>query len=584
MQIDIARQSNSYSEREYGVGIHLTERLLCDYDVTEKQIMKLTKQNILNEIEIKQLKSTSVIYEKQEECSHVVVSHLQNRKIINIMIVALTQSGKTGTMSAIIKNYLNTTTTFIPIDHIYIITGLSSKEWLSQTKDRLPESLEKRVFHRDNLTTTFADDIMGKKNVLVIIDEIQIAAKERQTLYSTFDKVGFYDKNTLLRNDVKIVEFSATPDGTIYDLINWGEHAVKIQMQPGNGYTSCFDLYRQGRIKQYNDICGYNKKTGEVEEQQVSENMNEIKDDLKRFETPHYHIIRTPCSVSSDIVIDNFKKNIDPNLSFIKYDKDCQLDDINSILTKPPIKDMFIFIKEKLRCAKTLHKKYLGIVYERYTATPDDAVIIQGLIGRGTGYDDNGQSIYYTNKDSIVRYKQLWDTSFEDKTIRWNSKTTKYKNDILESKGTYNNPELINGMNEHEQIINYTCVPIKLVVNNSDLLQELVFLRTNAKRGYKNKFHDLLLTGIHNNSITVYDKNTIPFNMNTRSIKTVRMYKEGENPNNRRFKNFNTAFETLKPVSQSCSNVEYNVDFAKDIYKLNDFVNEVNVLWITFKM
>ena len=139
-------------------------------------------------------------------------------------------------------------------------------------------------------------------------------------------------------------------------------------------------------------------------------------------------------------------------------------------------------------------------------------------------------------------------------------------------------------MNEHEQIINYTCVPIKLVVNNSDLLQELVFLRTNAKRGYKNKFHDLLLTGIHNNSITVYDKNTIPFNMNTRSIKTVRMYKEGENPNNRRFKNFNTAFETLKPVSQSCSNVEYNVDFAKDIYKLNDFVNEVNVLWITLKM
>jgi hypothetical protein len=77
---------------------------------------------------------------------------------------------------------------------------------------------------------------------LVIIDEIQIAAKENQTLYKAFSEAGFYNKQNLLKNDIKIIEFTATPDGTIYDLMNWGENALKIKMEPGQGYTSCFDL------------------------------------------------------------------------------------------------------------------------------------------------------------------------------------------------------------------------------------------------------------------------------------------------------------------------------------------------------
>ena len=141
------------------------------------------------------------------------------------MVVALTQSGKTGTMIGLIKNYLNDTTNLIPIENIYIITGLSSREWVEQTKNRMPKSIQERVFHRDNLTNKFVDDIKKKKNVLIIIDEIQIAAKENQTLYKAFSKAGFYNKQNLLKNDIKIIEFTATPDGTIYDLMDWHENS-----------------------------------------------------------------------------------------------------------------------------------------------------------------------------------------------------------------------------------------------------------------------------------------------------------------------------------------------------------------------
>lgn len=64
------------------------------------------------------------------------------------MVIALTQSGKTGTMVSIIKNYVKTN--IIPINNIYIITGYSSKEWKSQTNTRMPNSIDKQIYHRDN--------------------------------------------------------------------------------------------------------------------------------------------------------------------------------------------------------------------------------------------------------------------------------------------------------------------------------------------------------------------------------------------------------------------------------------------------
>jgi hypothetical protein len=424
----------------------LTNRVRVDYDITEQMIMKNSKQIVLLEIDNKKLKGESEIYDNQEECSLSIVSNLHNKKLINIMVVALTQSGKTGTMSGLIKNYLNDTTNLIPIENIYIITGLSSCEWLEQTITRMPNSIQERVYHRDNLTGKFVDDIKNKKNVLVIIDEIQIAAKENQTLYKAFSEAGFYNKQYLLQNDVKIIEFTATPDGTIYDLMDWGENALKIKMEPGQGYTSCFDLNNENRVYQYQDLCGYNDNTDELDIESVSRNINYLKSVIDKYEEPLYHIIRTPNGPKSDIVISNFKKILGNDMQYHTYDKDSDIDDINNILNTKPNTHTYIFIKEKLRCAKTLIKTYLGVVYERYTKSPDDAVVIQGLVGRGTGYDDNGKSIYFTNIPSIEKYEKLWDSNFEDKTIKWKSKTTKRNNNLLHSKGTYNDPSFIDGM------------------------------------------------------------------------------------------------------------------------------------------
>lgn len=443
--VEVNALSNAFSYLELDDNTVISRRIAVNYDMKKQVIMKNEKTIILLEIENKIIKGESIIYDNQEECATLIVSNLLNKKLINIMVVALTQSGKTGTMSAVIKNYLNNTLNLIPIENIYIITGLSSREWVEQTTNRMPKSILERVFHRDNLTSKFVDDIKNKKNVLIIIDEIQIAAKENQTLHKSFKEAGFYNKQILLKNDIKIIEFTATPDGTIYDLMNWGENALKIKMEPGQGYTSCFDLKNQGRIFHYKDLCAYNKKKGKVDRRLATENIKELIEHINKYEEPLYHIIRTPNGILGDYVIENFKSIVN-DIRYKKYDKDNNIEDINNILQIKPEQHTYIFIKEKLRCAKTLVKTYLGVGYERYTKSPDDAVIIQGLIGRGTGYDDNKKSIYFTNTKSIEKYEKLWNSNFDDKNINWKSKTTKRKNRVLYSTGTYNNPSLIDGM------------------------------------------------------------------------------------------------------------------------------------------
>ena len=435
---------------------NINERVKINYTSDEKKILNKENTILLIELELLENKKKSIIYPNQDACSKHIVSKLHNRKIINVLVIALTQSGKTGTMNGLLKNYLQNTTNTIPVENIYIITGLSSVEWVEQTKNRLPNCINNRVYHRDKLLSEFIKDIKDKKNVLVIMDEIQIAAKEKQSLYKSFKKAGFYDKKYLLENDIKIVEFTATPDGTIYDIDKWKARGCKIKMTPGEGYTSCFNLMDSERVYPYRDLCCFDSKNNKLNKKEAQKNINLIKSIIEtKYSKPIYHIIRTPNGDLSDIVISNFKSVFnDDNIKYCTYDGDSDMYDINDKYLKvEPQKHTFIFIKEKLRCAKTLHKQHLGILYDRYTkSSPDDAVIIQGLLGRATGYDDNGETIIFTNLDSIKKYEQLWNTNFEDKSVKWKSKTTKFRNKNLSSIGTYTNGDLVDGLTNREDI------------------------------------------------------------------------------------------------------------------------------------
>jgi len=418
-----------------------TERVRVEYSLEELEDMEDSKAIIFSEMR-RQIRNHIIeIYDNQYSIAKRVVSAFRDRKIINVMVVAKTQSGKTGSMYATIKYFLEEEN--IPVENIYIITGLSSREWKKQTKERLPNSISQdNVFHRNELAE-FADKIKGKKNILIIMDEIQIASTDKQTIFKSFQRAEQSSKLTLYENDVKILEYSATPNGTIYDLEKWGDASAKILADPGAGYVGSFDLYNQERVRDCEELYTNDKSdTKKESEKRISNNIEKIKWDLEDNypdTDQRYHLIRTRSGPAQAIIIANFKKIFGvKDYVYINYDQTSEIKDINNTLENKPEKHTFIFIKEMLRCAKTLSPKYIGICYERYTGEPDDSVIIQGFIGRLTGYKDNGVSICYTNIKSILKYEEYWNSNFET-DVGWKSMTTKRdKNGLLKEANTFN--------------------------------------------------------------------------------------------------------------------------------------------------
>ena len=412
-------------------------RTIKELSVDERVRSNISNTICLNQIELLKING-HLVYKNQDTIGCNLVDAFNDLRVINAMVVAKTQSGKTGSICAFIQHMLECSDqNKLSASNIFIITGISSCAWKEQTRDRIPG--EVHLFHRNNLNQ-FVEKLVSKRSVLIIIDEVHVASKLNQSVYLAFKNAGLLDRDVLYENDIKIVEYSATPDGTIYDLMKWGDSAIKIIGEPGEGYVGAMDLYRSERLFQHKSLYDsdvfFQKIDSINNTQSAMSNIRELHQViLARFPEPRYHIIRTNRGDEHVATMYNFSRVFSPQThGFMTYSGENQLiddlgnklADINDRLSIRPTKHIFIFLKDMLRCAKTITKTYLGVMYDRITQRPDDSVTIQGLVGRMTGYDDNGTSICYTNIPSILKYEQIWESTFEIRTINWRSRTTRF--------------------------------------------------------------------------------------------------------------------------------------------------------------
>ena len=382
---------------------------------------------------------TLQVYSNQLDIAREILKCFnENRKIVNISVIAHTQSGKTGTMLAILK-LIVLELNIVPIENIYIVTGLSSIDWKKQTQNNFPIEMHDQIFHLNDLMKKF-DEIKTKKNVLIMMDEVQLAAKPGQTIDKCFKDFGI---EKLYENDIKIVEFSATPDGTLYDLheSKWEDSSKIILAKPGSSYFGSFDYLEQGRVRQYKDLCGYDDTTGFTDPVAL-ENIRELEEFVNGFSTPKYHIIRTKTAQYGDATRDNFRGVFGVNCSYRTYDGErIDIEKINDLLSVQPFMHTFIFVKQLLRCSNDLKTKtHIGIMYELFTkGGPNNSVVSQSLLGRATGYNVPAHILVWTDIKTIGKYKALWDAGFsKDALIEWKSATTKTSGGQTSSKGTFN--------------------------------------------------------------------------------------------------------------------------------------------------
>jgi hypothetical protein len=356
---------------------------------------------------------------------HIAESFKSDPSLFNILAIALTQSGKTGSMLSVIHNCVKQFHT--PLSHCFIITGYSSKLWLQQTKERMPKHIHNNIFHRNTLNK-FIQKCIHKKNVLIITDETHIASLHAQAIHRAFKQLSIFDTKHIYEFDIKLVHFTATPDGIAANLSKWKFGHKTCIMNPPPTYISPFHLLDHNRVFQAKDLCGFDKD-GNLYNAAVYDNIREILNYIC-IHQPKYHLIRTHNGVLHLQTIRNFQH------AFQQFDFDFRsetnIHSLDDLMIISPKKHTFIFIKEKLRCAKTIHKTHLGILYERHVKLFNDSAVIQGFIGRLTGFHHNTSSVVFSNISSIQKYRLFWNAQFsycfgqyqEQKIPRWNSIST----------------------------------------------------------------------------------------------------------------------------------------------------------------
>ena len=131
----------------------------------------------------------------------------QDTQLFNALACALTQSGKTGTMLALIHDMIQELA--VPLQNVFIITGYSSKLWVQQTKQRMPDAIKENIFHRNTLHK-FVKHAKNKQNILVITDETHIASAKNQAIHRAFNKLQLFDIDFIYKNNIKLVHFTET--------------------------------------------------------------------------------------------------------------------------------------------------------------------------------------------------------------------------------------------------------------------------------------------------------------------------------------------------------------------------------------
>jgi len=449
-----------------------TERQVIEYPAISSDQIKEPFDDEYFECQVLSFKSNyrlkfrvQPIHQNQKDAAKNLCESFSNKQKIIQLLISRTQTGKTGCMIEFIHQYVQKFK--IPMENIFIITPLSSTDWKKQTEERFPKDVKERIYHLPELMTRFRDDVDGKKNILILIDEAHCASLKKQTLQKLMSEDGLgWNLDKMFENDIKLVQFSATPDGLIYGLMKreWPEaHYHVHMMNEGQGYYGISQMMRRTDkvvLKQSKDLNGRNRFgywLNEEKQEDVEENLNELFEDMVSYLEPKYCIIRGHGS-NFDYIKENILSTADKYLrsngqfdlfdwDIKEYIQDGNIDVINDLLKVKPKKHTFILIKEKLKCSNTIIKTYIGVVYERLAKSVMDSFIIQGLIGRITGYERH-DIICYTNLESLEKYEELFKNNFSKdvlKNISWNSNSTKANKKGTKGKKTWIDSEFVLG-------------------------------------------------------------------------------------------------------------------------------------------
>ncbi len=362
------------------------------------------------------------IYPNQKEAAEQIAKDFFENNKKAISLIALPQIGKTGTFLYVA--YLMATYNsdkVLKSENIFIITGMSDKEWENQTKNDMLPQFKNNVFHHGKLEN-FKNNFMSKKGKkLLIIDESHHGNRKKlkmdQVICEIFDIKSIKE---ILDLDNLILSVSATPGVTLMDLRRCGNFHSEIYIKPPTTYVGFEKFIEQKRM--------------DFSETLTEEFLKNIKKIIKeRYKTNYkYHIFRLTEKYNKIL-----KKFCEDNGYIFKlHNAIDKINSFDSLLDNVPSDHYFIVIKGFYRAGKRLNDKNIGIVYEHNSNINMESTP-QGLIGRFCGHDKinnkDNSPYFYCNMKSIEQYIKQFQNKFdfnnyESTNLRIKNKVVKREN------------------------------------------------------------------------------------------------------------------------------------------------------------
>lgn len=330
-----------------------------------------------------------------------------------VHLAAEMQAGKTGVCDALIRiirrNVEDKHMAPNVYKNIFVVTGLSDKAWVRQTRKRLPDV---NIHHNNTLaemqTKLRAIGEKGLRNVLIIVDESHVAsAKSNRPEKCIYSELRAYLPNVAdwAARNVHLLTVSAT-DPAIVLMIAEKERVVYgavVGLETSKHYQSVQQLREADRIRDVGNIG--------------PETVGELRRAVESYDTPRYHILRTEKSRDT---VELLEREF-PGTAVLKWDANNKQvpgdaasstsddNDINDMLEKPPAVTTFIVIKRMFSCAKTMTDTHVGVLWDYVSKWEDkDSVRLQSLLGRACGYGRSQDTVVYTSMRVVDDYLNRW--------------------------------------------------------------------------------------------------------------------------------------------------------------------------------
>jgi len=404
----------------------------------------------VHEIKARKGSEKEMVYTNQMEAATEIVHELFGNKKVVVTLIALPQVGKTGTFLEVAYRACTHPDDVCIIDprNVFIITGMSDRDWQKQTEADMLEPFKRRVYHRGKLNTKDREDgfytnLANARDALIILDECHIAVEKTHLISNNLKALGLLNIEVLRQRNIKILEVSATPGATLRDTQSWGadNHSI-VLLKESPSYIGFKNFIEDDRLHDSYDF---------TRESDIDAFATFVK---KTFPDPCWHILRLSAKSKALATFEARFKIICSTEGWNMQHHSAmeRVGDIDYHMGFRPRQHTFLIIKEFWRAGKRLNDTFVGAVHEPTAIVKDTNVTAQGLAGRLCGNDKRKGAAaphIFCNTQLIHEYMEWIKNKGDFNAVKaYHSKNLMIKNGrVTSSKDTFAHHSNMTGVN-----------------------------------------------------------------------------------------------------------------------------------------